>query len=197
MKLPKNGTASVSAGIGPSLVVDGNYEQRWTGEWCARIDIVSSGQVNWWQFTFDFDVLITSVEIYNCGDGHGPEVLNNALVEVYNANQSEICGETDFGSSTVTRVTCQKVLRGNGVRITIHPDVAMNVLFCEVDFYGRRVWHCVSDDYLKGMKFWQESNLADFDQISSRQNIFPLKYMEVKNIRHISLKFGHFSNLIY
>lgn len=139
--LPKNGTASQSStyqrGYAP-LAADENYEQQLTRgneQVCTHTLRDLSG---WWEFRFNFEVAIESVEIYNrldCCQGK----INNALVEVYDEDASEgkTCGQVDSSTDAVRWVVCNPpMLRGRVVRITSNLDY---VNICEVNFYGTQI----------------------------------------------------------
>lgn len=70
------------------------------------------GSDTWWQFTFEREVLIEKVEIYNRIDCCGFRI-NNALVELYGEYESssivsQICGRVDSNTEAIRMVVCSK-----------------------------------------------------------------------------------------
>lgn len=134
MKLPKNdGIAEESSTFdgNPSNAVDGNYKQNHlSGRICSHTGL--SDIHPWWQFTFNYDVIIHSVHVY--GRDTSIQRLDNAIVTVYDdASNSMECGDTGIMSLDPSTVICSTPLLGRGVRVA-KDDTKISI--CEIDFYG-------------------------------------------------------------
>lgn len=137
-KLPKQGTSSQSSTYYTSAAdnaIDGVYGQDFYASPCQHTNLIAN---QWWQFTFDFDVIIQSVVIYLRGDCC-LERMEYADVEVYSdasATNFQMCGKIDaIGGILIKRVKCTSMLRGRGVRIT-QRQFDTGVGICEIDFFG-------------------------------------------------------------
>ena len=139
MKLDKtDGSALQSSDYNSNYIankaVDNIYNQNINqGAACSHTLL---GEDNWWQFTFDYDILLYQVKIWTLYT-YEPERLEDAEVQVSNeaAESYELCGKV--GDVTETSdpvyVTCSTLLRGRKIRINI---LSNPVIICEIDFYG-------------------------------------------------------------
>lgn len=139
MLIPKgDGIADESSNLNgnPNNAVDGNYAQShlYNHQVCTH---TLESTDSWWEYTFNFELIIHSVAVYGRDNDFAIARLNNATVQVFDGSKSnfQLCGDMGIMDIHKKIVVCANPLRGRGVRITKFGS-SSTVSICEIDFYG-------------------------------------------------------------
>lgn len=92
----------------------------------------------WWEFTFNFKVVVESIKIFNRRDCCS-ERLSNADIKIYDEKRLNYQQCTNVGNMAYVwekNFNCTKPLIGKGVRLQ-HKNVMGIITLCEVDIYGK------------------------------------------------------------
>ena len=118
------------------LAIDNNFNQSVGFGSCSHTN--NYNEIEWWQVTYDKDILLESVVIYNRVE-IGSDLthrLSDASILVYN-NRYQHCADLGNMQDIVSKkVFCSKILRGKTIRI-LQTQTYTAVTLCEFEAYGK------------------------------------------------------------